>query len=254
MALVTFSFAYPIIGCSFCLSLIFSPFVGAEDTMTQQAKIDSTQVENTAHISSFSNCLKGNGKAVVQTRFPQDFSNIKIDGVFTVIIELQQQRTLTVKGDENLLPHVVTTVEDHTLLVSIQGSLCPEISPEIRITNDYLARLSAGGVTDIRVANLENKTFTVHLDGSSDLNLSGTSEKFTSLLEGSNRLLAGELQTQDTTVTIDGAGKALVNASRKLVAEIHGAGDILYTGNPLILDQRIYGAGHIEPYKGLAQK
>ena len=248
MVLLKFFLAYPIIGFFSCLWLILSPIVGAEDSMTQQAKVDFTLAENTTRKSSFSNCIKGNGQAVVETRLPADFSNIKIDGAFTVVVELQQQKTLTVKGDENLLPRFVTKVEDHTLLISTQGALCPMISPEIRITNDFLARLSADGATDVHITKLNNKTFVVHLDGTSDLNLSGTSEQFTSMLEGSNTLHAGELQTQDTTVTIDGVGKALVNASRKLVAKIKGAGDILYTGNPQTLDQQIYGAGKIEPY------
>ena len=240
--------AYPIIGFTLCLSTIFPPIVGAEDSMIQLVKVDSAQGKATTYISSSSTCIKGNGKSVIEERYPEDFSSIKIDGAFTVTIALQQQKTLSLKGDENLLSHFVTTVKDQTLLISTRGLLCPEISPEIHITNDLLASLSVDGATDIRIADLDNKTFVVQLDGASDLSLSGASEQFMSKLEGSSTLRASELETQDTTVTINGVGKALVNASRKLDAEIKGVGDILYAGKPSILNERISGVGHIEPY------
>ncbi len=247
MARLTFQSSHLIMGLSFGLWLTFVPVVFAELSMNEQTIMVLSQKEGTGQISSFSNCLKGNGKAVTETRSLPDFSMIKIDGIFTVTIELQQQKAVTVKGDENLLPRFATKVEDGTLVVSADGSICPKVSPEIQITNDILDRLSANGATDIHISNLKNKTFTVHLDGSSDLKISGETEKFTGLLEGSNELLAGDLQSQESTVTIDGAGDAVLNVSKKLIAEINGAGDILYIGNPSIIEKRINGAGDIEP-------
>ncbi len=246
MTQLQFLSACQVIGVSLCLLLMHLPNVSAEVSIIQSSMLDVSQEKETTHDSSLSNCIKGNGNAVTQTRPLADFSDIKIDGVFTVIIELQQEKTLTVMGDENLLPHFLTKVEDHILHVSEQGSICPQIFPEIRVTSDSLAKLSADGAVDIHISHLNNKTFVAHLDGASHLNLFGTSKKFTSILAGSNTLLAGEFESQEATITIDGAGEAVLNVSRKLIAEINGVGDIVYTGNPSIVERHINGAGDVE--------
>ncbi len=234
------------IGLLLYLLLSFSPNVLAQSTTVHLAMLDESHETDMTSVSRVSSCITGNGKAVTQTRALGEFSQIQIDGSFKVSVELQQPNTLTVMGDENLLTSFVTNVKDHTLFVSTQGSICPTVAPEIRVTTTALAQLSADGVVDIRVSHLKNKTFIALLDGSSDLNLSGTSEKLTAILAGANTLQAGKFETLDTTVTIDGAGEAIVNVSRKLIAEINGAGDIVYTGNPSIVERHIHGAGDVE--------
>ena len=247
MAGLQFQLGYQVLRHSLFLWLTCSSDLFAGDSMSQQSRSGVFQQNSTTHVSSHSHCHEGNGKAMTQARPLTDFSAINIDGAFTITIELQQERTLTIKGDENLLSRFVTTVEGQTLFVRTQGAICPKISPEIRLTNDSLISLLADGSTDIQISHLKNTTFTVNAGGSSDLKLSGTSEKFIGTFEGANSLRAREFQTQETTIRIHGTGEAVLNVSKKLVAEVNGVGNIQYVGNPPIVEKHITGAGNIEP-------
>ncbi len=234
-----------VIGISVCLGLLWAALVAAEVSETQQSTIHLPQESEAA--SSLTTCIMGNGNEVTKPRSPIDFSDIKIEGSFTVLIDIQPERSLSITGDENLLSRYTTTVQEGTLFVSSHGVLCPRIPPKIRMTNHMLASLIAEGSADISISHLENQIFLTQLDGTSNLHLTGKSEKFISRLRGSNTLQAGEFQTQETMVTIDGAGQAWVHAAQKLVAEIKGTGNIRYAGAPHTINQRVYGAGNIQP-------
>ncbi len=242
IARLHFSVLYFIMGFSLCLWLTCSTLASADMTVTQQNTVHGSQ-EN----ASVTTCLAGNGKEVTERRSLADFSKIKIDGAFTVSIDIQLQENVIVTGDENLLSRYTTTVQDGLLVISSRGVMCPRIPPKIRVTNDTLATLLADGSADISISGLDNRTFAVQLDGASELQLSGKSQKFTSRLRGSHTLRAEGFQAQEMKVTIDGTGEAWVHAENKLVAEIKGAGHILFAGNPHTIEQRIYGTGTIRP-------
>ena len=240
-----FSALYFVMGFSLCLWQICSTLVSAEIRVTQTSTVNLSPQDGT--VSSFTTCIMGNGKEVTEQRWLTDFSEIKIDGAFAVNIDIQPGRSIMVTGDENLLSRYETTVQNGTLVVSTHGAVCPGVPPKIRMTNDALATLLADGSADISISHLDNRTFAVQLDGASELHLSGKSEKFTSRLRGANTLDASEFQSQETMISIDGAGEALVHAEQKLVAEIKGVGSILYGGHPHTIEQRIYGTGTIQP-------
>ncbi len=240
-----FSALYFVIGFPFCLLQICSTLVSAEVRVTQTSTVNLSREDDT--VSSFTTCIVGNGKEVTEQRRLTDFSEIKIDGAFTVNIDIQPGRSLMVTGDENLLSRYETTVQNGRLFVSTHGVVCPGVPPKIRMTNDVLAILLAEGSADISISHLDNRTFAVQLDGASELQLSGKSEKFIGRLRGGNTLNASEFQSQETMISIDGAGEALVHAEQKLVVEIKGVGNILYGGHPHTIEQRIYGTGTIQP-------
>jgi hypothetical protein len=58
---------------------------------------------------------------------------------------------------------------------------------------------------------------------------------------------AGDLDSQDTTITIGGSGDVVVWARRELAINISGSGTVSYWGDPTISRRDIAGAGDINP-------
>jgi hypothetical protein len=63
-------------------------------------------------------------------------------------------------------------------------------------------------------------------------------------MAGASKLEAGSLQAETVAISISGAGKAEVAASKILKVSISGAGKVTYTGNPTV-EKRISGAGSV---------
>ena len=47
-------------------------------------------------------------------------------------------------------------------------------------------------------------------------------------------------------IEISGAGEAQINVTKKIAAEISGAGTVKYKGSPSEIDQNVSGAGSIK--------
>jgi len=72
----------------------------------------------------------------------------------------------------------------------------------------------------------------------------GSTDSLRVSIPGSGDLRADGLTARDAAVTIDGSGKALVNATGTLDASIAGSGSIAYLGDPEV-SRRIDGSGEI---------
>ena len=105
-------------------------------------------------------------------------------------------------------------------------------------------RIDASGATIIEFEMLE--TGALHFDASGAVKgeFAGTATAQEVSVSGAGVYRAGKLMSQTATVAVGGAGKAVVNAQRKLHATITGAGAVEYFGDPA-LTHRISGAGKI---------
>ncbi len=63
-------------------------------------------------------------------------------------------------------------------------------------------------------------------------------------IAGAGEYRGGKLVSDNTTVTVSGAGRVVVYAERTLKATISGAGSVEYLGDPQVTEQ-ISGAGRV---------
>ncbi len=213
----------------------------------KHGNVEITGAGGVSRIGTVTGCVEGSGKEQIEVRPTAPFSNVLIDGAFSVKIELQNESKLVIRGDDNILPYIITEVSGSLLTIRANRSICSQGSLAIEISTEELKQLTADGANDIAISKLKNKKFSVVVDGTSDLRISGETRKFVLKVDGAGTVQAKDLHAEETEVLIDGAGEAAVYASRKLVAEIDGAGDIRYYGNPPELKTMIDGAGEIEP-------
>lgn len=213
--------------------------------------------------------IKGNGKLETKQRAVGDFTTIKLVGSLDVDLIAGESNTVTVEGESNLLPYVLTTVkngeltittESHTnlqpskkmkLVVRVPSKAITEIvivgsgdvkSKEV-LTQDRFA-FSVTGSGDIKV-KVAAKQITALVTGSGDIDLTGSVENFEATVTGSGEIDAENLIAKTATALVSGSGEIEVQATSALEATIQGSGDIEYSGAPTQLNKKVLGSGSI---------
>ena len=213
--------------------------------------------------------VKGNGNVISEKRTTAEYERISVTGFFDVELVYGKEGNITVKGEENLLPHIKIAVVNQELTittdknkyistsngqnititvpfesinqVSLTGS--GDISTKNTIKSDsFAAKLTGSG--DLKL-NVEAKDIEVNLNGSGDIVLIGKTDSITSTLNGSGDIKATEMKSKNARVTVSGSGDCSVFCSESMYARVSGSGEIKYSGNPEKKDTKVNGSGEI---------
>ncbi|MFH2046649.1 MAG: head GIN domain-containing protein [Pseudomonadota bacterium] len=189
--------------------------------------------------------IEGNGIDKKEKRAVSEFKSVEIDGAFNVYIECQKKKSIEVRGDSNILPHIITRVVGSTLQITSNKTICPKRLLEVRVSVDNVEKISASGAVDLLISGVNNNGLDVEVDGAVDVKASGKTKNLKLDVSGAGDIKAKELKAENVDVIVNGAGNAVVNVSKKLKAEINGAGDITYYGNPKEVVKDVSGVGDI---------
>ncbi len=207
----------------------------------------------------------GDGNVVKETRVVPTFDAIDLSGAWDVTLKQGANQELTVEADANIMPMVRTEVVNGVLRIDIKHPVGHTTKMALYITVKALKNIDASGVVDIHTetriavpelaidasgatdAKLELAVQKLSLDcsGASKIKLSGTAVGVRMDLSGASDIFAYELLSESCDLQISGAGNAQVNVSKKLAAEVSGAGSILYKGSPTDVSQNVSGAGSV---------
>jgi len=188
-------------------------------------------------------------------------------------LDLQLQQgdgdSLVLEGDERLIGHILTSVHDGVLEIRYEGlhvQLYSATAPRVILTARALKRVRAegsgtiscdawhapqalaldvAGSSDIRFHGLSVPKLSVHIAGSSEVELVGAVAEQEVRINGAGDYEAGHLKSGKTNVVVAGAGDVTVWATETLSVSIAGAGDVKYYGRPS-LSRSVAGMGDIE--------
>lgn len=188
--------------------------------------------------------LKGNGHRASENRTVADFALVEAGGVFN-IEWASGPAAATITTDQNLLQHIQTKVSGKTLHLEWDQQLRPTDGIKITLASAALSGAQLNGAVRFAARKLAGPSFTLEGNGATRMALDGTANQLTASLNGASRLDAENLQTQTCEISISGAGRADVTASKALKVAISGAGKVTYSGNPTTVAKSISGAGSI---------
>jgi hypothetical protein len=194
--------------------------------------------------------LRGSGVEAIETRELESFDAIEIDGGFILIAHVDPTVTQRVelRGDDNIVPEVVAIVSDGELDLTIDHWLVrPKLDMTVEIWVPSLSKISVSGAADMRVDGLHGERFELAVSGVSTSKLSGTIDHFEVVSSGANTLDANELHAKVVKIDVSGAGDSEVWASEQLDANVSGAGNVRYDGQPKDVQQDVSGAGSVKP-------
>lgn len=213
--------------------------------------------------------IMGPGENTESVREISDFQKINLSGAGVLKITQGNEESITIIGDNRVVPKIRTEVIDGTLTIKpkpqffllffpmtktiydikvkdlnsikISGSGEIETLNELRSNDlDIDINGSGEGILDIDVASLR-----LNISGSGEFTLSGDAEKQVLDISGSGEYFGNNLSGKEGSVKISGSGDVQMNVSEKLDIKISGSGSVGYMGNPEV-SQSISGSGDVE--------
>jgi len=208
----------------------------------------------------------GDGNVLKETRKVSSFDGIEVSGAFEVFLKQGPVEEVVVEADANLLPLISTVVEGSTLKIDMKKPVHHVTTMKAYITVKDLKRLDVSGAVDIQTdgritvpelyidasgasdSKMEIVVQKLKLDcsGASKMKFSGSATDVKMDLSGASDLFAYDMLAESYDLEISGAGNAQINVSRRISAEISGAGSVKYKGSPTEVDQSVSGAGTIK--------
>ncbi|MEO6219279.1 MAG: head GIN domain-containing protein [Ginsengibacter sp.] len=221
------------------------------------------------NVSFNGDSLSGNGNIKKETRNVGNFKAIKSSGSIDIEISSGDTYSVSVEDDENILPVIVTDVDNGTLnihyknntsinndhakvyikapsLEKIISSGSANISITDAIKNNHEIEIGISGSGNIE-GGVDAPKISASIGGSGNMDLKGRTKDFEARVSGSGDLECGNLQSENTTVRVSGSGNAHVFASVHLTASVSGSGNVRYRGNPSSPEIHSSGSGSVEP-------
>jgi len=218
-------------------------------------------------INVFNKTINGNGNITTEQRSINNAERIKSSGSFDVLVIQGSSPSVKVEADENLLPYIITQMEDGALVIRPKEHYNVRSDNKIKITvttsqleevevngsgnlkgegkfagSDHL-KVSISGSGDI---SLDVNTPNINSDiaGSGNITLSGETRNSKISIAGDGDYNAEDLKSEEVEIHIAGSGNTKVYAENKLDIHIAGSGDVSYKGNATV-SQDIAGSGKI---------
>jgi len=187
----------------------------------------------------------GSGVPGRQARAVPAFSSVQLVGSNIVTVRVGGARSVIVRGDDNLLSHITTTVRSGRLVIGTTGSFSTRTPMRVAVTVPSLVALGLGGSGIISAQGVHARSLRVTLSGSGVLRASGTADRLDVRLGGSGVAQLRDLVARDTHAVITGSGRIDVTATKGLDASIPGTGAIVYGGGPERVTTSVSGTGAI---------
>lgn len=212
--------------------------------------------------------IRGNGNVTTENRNVSVTSRISSHGSFDVAIIHGSSPSVKVEADANLLPYILTDVEDGRLEIHTKDhvGLSSDHKIKVYVTTDKIDEISLSGsgnvTSDSKLESNGHMKFSISgsgdinleinapsvessISGSGNIDLTGETKDSKITITGDGDYKAGNLQAENAEVHITGSGNVHLAASVKLEVHITGSGDVAYKGSPTI-EQHITGSGNIK--------
>lgn len=218
--------------------------------------------------------IKTTGAMHTVWRSPGSFHHVYVDYRTHLLIKQDSSRFLSVRAGKNLLPRIETSIRNDTLFIrnnnrfnfvrnfrdsvivslfvptlrsiTYKSSGAVQTIGQLRVPYfDLTCRDGSGEIKlDIRTDSLRLYFHT----GPADLQLNGGTDYLYLYSAGQGFMQLKNCMAQIAQIDSRGSGDCFVHASTRLLADINGAGDVKYTGNPGIIAKGA-GPGKLVPIR-----
>lgn len=209
---------------------------------------------------------RGSGDIVTETREVSNFNRVELSGIGDVTVYQGSEESLEIEAENNVIPHIITVVEDGTLKISFdRRAVVPTKNIRFTVMMREVHGLETLGVSNIRADDIETDELFLGISGTGNINLRDLrAERLQSTISGAGNLeVEGEVNEQEINLTgagnyngedlesksaeisITGLGKVTAWVTDNLKVTISGTGGVDYYGSPQV-SQQISGLGRIK--------
>ncbi|CAL2104253.1 conserved protein of unknown function [Tenacibaculum sp. 190130A14a] len=211
--------------------------------------------------------IKGNGKVITKTRTVGSFDEVAVGGSFDVNLVQGKEGNITLEGEENILPYIVTEVKGGTLKIKFKSNTNINTTRRLLVTVafDKIDGISLGGSGNVTsqkvikaesvslnlggsgsiIADVDADTTKASIGGSGNIKIEGKTDNFKCSIAGSGSIKAYELQAKNLKANIAGSGSVKTTVSTRIKATVAGSGSVYYKGNPKYVDTNSIGSGDV---------
>jgi hypothetical protein len=216
----------------------------------------------------FGNRVKGNGHIITEQRNITSARKIKLQGSFDVELTPATSTGLTIEGDDNLLPYIVTSESDGWLIIKTKEdvNVSPSGKLKIHVTTNLLEAIYLSGSgnikttekfvgadkLDLKISGVGNAYVEVNapsvlanISGSGNITLIGETKDSKIEISGVGSYKGENLKAENVEVHVSGSGSANVFADNKLDVHVSGVGNVHYSGNATVT-QQVSGSGSVK--------
>lgn len=208
----------------------------------------------------------GSGKVVNSTIEVSGISSVVFSAPGYLTISQGDAESLTIQGEDNIVPLIVAEVKDGVLTISLQDGALIKTNSMIQYTlvvkdltaveNVDTGYVVTNGLTvkdfsykaynsgKAKLDGLTATNLTIETIGGGEIVISGTADTLTLINSGTGVFDGADLAVTDAVVTLSGSADSTVNATGKLDVTLSGSGNLLYVGTPT-LTQNVTGTGTV---------
>jgi Putative auto-transporter adhesin, head GIN domain len=215
--------------------------------------------------------ITGNGVLKTESRNAEGYTSITSSGPFNIEIHYGTASSISIKGDENILPYIETIVKDGKLFIkvkdlvilkpkntiqlevsmktinSISQSGSGSITGEGKFSNDGQANFNISGSGSIQLAFANFHETDINMSGSGKIDLKGNIASSLDITQsGSGQIDCLNTPCATVNAKMSGSGTIKINATENIDARISGSGKIYYTGKAPNINSKVSGSGKIE--------
>lgn len=188
--------------------------------------------------------LAGSGHVKSESRSVQGFTQVTLASAGDLTLVQSGTESLTIEADDNLLPHLTSTVSGGGLTLGADAAMHPSQPVRYTLSVKDLSELDLAGAGDVTGSGLHVSALHVRLTGGGRIKLAGQAQSADIELSGAGDVDGSQLATKTAKVTVSGAGRAIVQVSDTLEADVTGAGTVQYIGDPKVTPH-VSGAGAV---------
>jgi hypothetical protein len=194
-----------------------------------------------------------NAQESTEEREMKGFDAIKVSGAFDIKLIQGKEEKVVISGEERYMDNVKTEVVGNTLkvylrptvrnlnesyevviyfkdLTMIQASGAVDIDAEKKLRFDKL-EVYCSGATDINVEMSLNR-LEMDLSGASEVDLTGQAKYAKLDVNGASEFDAEAFKIGECHLELSGASEADIHVVGRLEADVSGASDLVYYGDP----------------------
>jgi hypothetical protein len=196
--------------------------------------------------------IRGSGNVITQNRNVSDFTSVKAEKGLDVTIDQGNEFQVAVEADDNVQPHIITKVENGTLIITSDYNSYTNVTKNISVKMPVIKSLETGSGASLKSKNIlrsddiivksasgssmglnvESDKITAESSSGSTLSLLGKALTFDSSSSSGSSIDAQNLIANDVSARSSSGSSTSVHAAVSLNAHASSGSSIEYKGKP----------------------
>jgi hypothetical protein len=167
----------------------------------------------------FGESITGSGNVITETRAVGDgFKEVEVGSGIEVVIEQAATPSITVEADDNVMPHIKTTVSGGKLVISSDVSNYSNVTKKVAVRMPAVSRVESGSGSSVSSANiLKSGDLRLKSSSGSSMNLQVEADNLSAETDSGSSM---DLQGKAITMATESSSGSTLNAAGLLANDV----------------------------------